>query len=182
MMEAKEMHNQDVLVDLEKGDCLLTREDNEIDVNSVTGNARIMREGSWDDLVSLKDDRSHHISCCSSHCRDSIAKNGGSMSSEGEMKVGHSNKSVGDKEKKKRFKKPPRPPRPPTTSPLDPADQKLISELSELAVLKRARIERMKSLKKMKNSKPASSIGNLRWQRISMKYLFCSRGLLYENC
>ncbi|GJN05474.1 hypothetical protein PR202_ga23100 [Eleusine coracana subsp. coracana] len=80
------MHNQDVLVDLEKGDCLLTREDNGIDVNSVTGHASIMREGSWDDLVSLKDDRSHHISCCSSHCRDSIAKNGGSMSSEGEMK------------------------------------------------------------------------------------------------
>ncbi|TVU21264.1 hypothetical protein EJB05_30891, partial [Eragrostis curvula] len=161
-MEAKEVYNQDMTVDLEKGNCLLTREErNGMDVNSVTGHTRITREGSWDDLVSLKDDRSHHMSCCPSHCQDSVAKNGEAMSSEGEMKAGRSDNSVGDKEKKKRFKKPPRPPRPPTTSPLDPADQKLISELSELAVLKRARIERMKALKKMKNSKPASSIGNL---------------------
>ncbi|TVT96804.1 hypothetical protein EJB05_57972 [Eragrostis curvula] len=161
-MQAKEVYNQDMTVDLEKGNCLLTREErNGMDVNSVTGHTRITREGSWDDLVSLKDDRSHHMSCCSSHCQDSVAKNGEAMSSEGEMKAGRSDNSVGDKEKKKRFKKPPRPPRPPTTSPLDPADQKLISELSELAVLKRARIERMKALKKMKNSKPASSIGNL---------------------
>lgn len=155
------MHNQDLLVDLEKGDSMLTMEDKGMDVNSVAGHAMTMREGSWDDLVSMKDDRSHLISCCSSQCRDSIGKNGESMSSEGEKKVGHSDTTVGDKEKKKRFKKPPRPPRPPTTSPLDPADQKLISELSELAVLKRARIERMKTLKKMKNSKPAYSIGNM---------------------
>ncbi|XP_062197287.1 uncharacterized protein LOC133900156 isoform X2 [Phragmites australis] len=163
-MEAKEVHDQDVLVDLEKGKCLLSREvSNGTEVNSIAGHARIMLDGSWDDLVALKDGRSHHMSCCSSHSRDSssIAKNGESMASEGEMNVGLSNNSVGDKEKKKWSKKPPRPPRPSTTSPLDPADQKLISELSELSMLKRARIERMKALKKMKNSKPASSIGNL---------------------
>jgi hypothetical protein len=79
-MEAKEMHNQEVLVDLEKGDCMLAREDNKVDANSVAGHARAMKEGSWDDLVSLKDDKSHHISFCSSQCRDSIAKNGEPMS------------------------------------------------------------------------------------------------------
>jgi hypothetical protein len=88
-MEAKEVHNQEVLVDLEKGDCVLAREDNKgMDANFVAGHARAMREGSWDDLVSLKDDKSHHMSFCSSQCRDSIAKNKESMSSEGEMKVG----------------------------------------------------------------------------------------------
>jgi hypothetical protein len=42
-MEAKEMHNQEVLVDLEKGDCMLAREDNKVDVNSVAGHARAMK-------------------------------------------------------------------------------------------------------------------------------------------
>jgi hypothetical protein len=53
-----------------------------------------MREGSSDDLVL------HHMSFCSSQCEDSIAKNGDSMSSEGEMKVGLSYNSVGDMKKK----------------------------------------------------------------------------------
>ncbi|RCV23712.1 hypothetical protein SETIT_5G028300v2 [Setaria italica] len=161
-MEINEVRDQDLLVDLEKGNCLPPREDNNgMKINSMAGHAKTMLHGSWDDLVALKEDKSHHISGCSSHCRDSIVKSGESMTSEGEIKVGLLDKSAGDKEKKKWSKKPPRPPRPPTASPLDPADQKLISELSELAVLKRARIERMKALKKMKNSKPASSIGNL---------------------
>ncbi|CAL4950270.1 unnamed protein product [Urochloa decumbens] len=142
-MEVNEVRDQDTLVDLEKGKCLPPRGDNNgMKINSISGHAKTMLHGS-------------------SHCRDSVVKNGESMTSEGEIKVGLLDKSAGDKEKKKWSKKPPRPPRPPTASPLDPADQKLISELSELAVLKRARIERMKALKKMKNSKPASSFGNL---------------------
>ncbi|WVZ71467.1 hypothetical protein U9M48_020052 [Paspalum notatum var. saurae] len=177
-MEVKEVLEQDMLVDLEKGNCLLPKEDNdEIKVNSV--HARIMPHGSWDDLVALKDDKSHHISCLSSHCRDSIVKSAEPMMSEGEIKFGLLDKSAGDKEKKKWSKKPPRPPRPPTTSPLDPADQKLISELSELAVLKRARVERMKALKKMKNSKPASSIGNL--VALIITVIFCFF-LLWQGC
>lgn len=161
-MEVKEVCDQDMLVDPEKGNCLLPKEDNSgMKVISIAGHARTMPHSSWDDLVALKDDKSHHISCCSSHCRDSTVKSEEPMTSEGEIKVGLLDKSAADKEKKKWCKKPPRPPKPLTTSPLDPADQKLISELSELAVLKRARIERMKALKKMKNSKPASSIGNL---------------------
>jgi len=160
-MEVNEVHNQDILVDLEKGNCLPPREDNNgMKINTIAGHAKTKLHGSWDDLVALKEDKGHHISCCSSHCQDFIVKGGESMTSEGEIKVGLLDKAAGDK-KKKWSKKPPRPPRPPTSSPLDPADQKLISELSELAVLKRARIERMKALKKMKNSKPASSIGNL---------------------
>ncbi|CAL4976662.1 unnamed protein product [Urochloa decumbens] len=142
-MEVNEVRDQDTLVDLEKGKCLPPRGDNNgMKINSISGHTKTMLHGS-------------------SHCRDSVVKNGESMTSEGEIKVGLLDKSAGDKEKKKWSKKPPRPPRPPTASPLDPADQKLISELSELAVLKRARIERMKALKKMKNSKPASSFGNL---------------------
>lgn len=161
-MEVKEVVDQDMLVDLEKGNCMLPKEDNNgVKINSVDGHAGIMQNGSWDDLIALKGDQCHQISCCSSHCRDSVVKSGEPMTSEGEIKVGLLDKSAGDKEKKKRSKKPPRPPRPPHTAPLDPADQKLMSELSELAVLKRARVERMKALKKMKNSKAASSIGNL---------------------
>ena len=161
-MEVNEVHDQDILVDLEKGNCLPPREDNNgMKINTIAGHAKTKLHGSWDDLAARKEDKTHHISCCSSHCQDFIVKGGESMTSEGEIKVGLLDKAAGDKEKKKWSKKPPRPPRPPTSSPLDPADQKLISELSELAVLKRARIERMKALKKMKNSKPASSIGNL---------------------
>lgn len=171
-MEVQEVCDQDMLVDLEKGNCLLPKEDNSgMKVNSIAGHARTKPHSSYDDLVALKDDKSHHISCCSSHCRDSTGKSGEPMTSEGEMKVGLLDKSAADKEKKKWYKKPPRPPRPPITSPLDPADQKLISELSELAVLKRARIERMKALKKMKNSKPASFIGNL--VALSITVIFC---------
>lgn len=161
-MGVNEVYDQDMLVDLEKGNCLQPKDDNTgMKVNSIAGHSRTMPHGSWDDLVALKDDKSHHISCCASHCKDSIVRNEEPMISEGAIKVGLLDKSAADKEKKKWSKKPPRPPRLPTTSPLDPADQKLISELSELAVLKRARIERMKSLKKMKNSKPVSSIGNM---------------------
>ncbi|AQK91374.1 hypothetical protein ZEAMMB73_Zm00001d009131 [Zea mays] len=161
-MEVKEVCVQDMLVDLEKGKCLLPIEDNSgMKVNSIAGHASTMRPSSWDDLVALKDDKSHHICCFSSHRQDSSVKSGEPMKAEGEIKVGILDKSTADKENKKWYKKPPRPPRSQTTSPLDPADQKLISALSELAVLKKARIERMKALKKMKNSKPASSIGNL---------------------
>jgi hypothetical protein len=161
-MEVKEVCVQDMLVDLEKGKCLLPIEDNSgMKVNSIVGHASTMRPSSWDDLVALKDDKSHHICCFSSHRQDSSVKSGEPMKAEGEIKVGILDKSTADKENKKWYKKPPRPPRSQTTSPLDPADQKLISALSELAVLKKARIERMKALKKMKNSKPASSIGNL---------------------
>jgi hypothetical protein len=127
-MEVKEVNNQ-VLVDLEKADCVLAREDTKgMDVNSVAGHARAMREGSSDDLVSLKDDKSHHTSFCSSQCGDSIAKNGDSMSSNGEMKVGLSDNSVGDM--KKMIQEATTTSR--TTFPLDPADQKLINELSLL--------------------------------------------------
>ncbi|RLN22693.1 uncharacterized protein C2845_PM07G07680 [Panicum miliaceum] len=165
-MEVNEVRDQDTSVDLEKGNCLPPREDNNgMKINTIAGNAETKLHGSWDDLVALKEDKSHHISCCSSHCQDSVVKCGESMTSEGEIKVGLLDKAAGNKEKKKWSKKPPRPPRPPTASPLDPADQKLISELSELALLKRARIERMKALKKMKNSKPASSIGNLFYKK-----------------
>ncbi|KAL5220395.1 hypothetical protein ABZP36_025108 [Zizania latifolia] len=159
-MESKEMHDQDVLVDLEKGNCLLMRENNNgVDANIIHGQAKTLLNGSWSDLIAVKDDQ--HMPCCSSPSQDFSAKHGEDKTSDGEMKVGLLDKSMGEKEKKKRSKKPPRPPRPPSTSPLDAADQKLVSELSELAMLKRARIERMKALKKMKNSKPASSIGNL---------------------
>ncbi|XP_052164783.1 uncharacterized protein LOC127781781 [Oryza glaberrima] len=156
-MESKEVHGRDVLVDLEKGNCLLMREggDNGTDVNMISSQVKT----PWNDLIAMKDD--HHIPCCSSRSQDFAAKSGEDRTSDGEMKVGLLDKSMGEKEKKKRSKKPPRPPRPPSASPLDAADQKLISELSELASLKRARIERMKALKKMKNTKPASSIGNL---------------------
>ncbi|OQU86771.1 uncharacterized protein LOC8078170 isoform X3 [Sorghum bicolor] len=171
-MKVQELCDQDMLVDLEKGNCLLSKEDNsEMKVNSIAGHARTKPHSSWDDLVALKDDKSHHISRYSSHCRDSTVKSGEPTASEGEIKVGLLDKSAADMEKKKWYKKPPRPPRPPTTPPLDPADQKLISELSELAVLKRARIERMKALKKMKNSKPASSIGNL--VALTITVIFC---------
>uniref|UniRef100_A0A0D9V016 Transmembrane protein n=1 Tax=Leersia perrieri TaxID=77586 RepID=A0A0D9V016_9ORYZ len=159
-MESKEGHDRDVLVDLEKGNCLLMRVDsNGADVNLIPGQSKAVLNGSWNDLVAMKDDL--HMPCCSSHSQDFAAKIGEDKTSDGEMKVGLLDKSMGEKEKKKRSKKPPRPPRPPSTSPLDAADQKLISELSELAMLKRARVERMKALKKMKNSKPASSIGNM---------------------
>ncbi|XP_006644101.1 uncharacterized protein LOC102699440 isoform X2 [Oryza brachyantha] len=159
-MEYKEVHDRDVLVDLEKGNCLLMREDkNGSDVDVIHSQAKSSLTGSWNDLVAVKDD--HHMPSCSSHSQDFAATSGEDRTSDGEMKVGLLDKSKGDKEKKKRSKKPPRPPRPPSASPLDAADQKLISELSELAMLKRARVERMKALKKMKNSKPASSIGNL---------------------
>ncbi|KAL6850383.1 hypothetical protein ACP4OV_021010 [Aristida adscensionis] len=160
-MDAKGVQGQDLLVDLENGDCLLARENSSGDDDSMARQEITVLNGSWNDLLSLKDDGNQHMVRCSSPSRDSIGKHGDRAVSEGEMRAGVLDNSVGDKERKKRSKKPPRPPRPPVTSPLDPADQKLISELSELAVLKRARIERMKALKKMKNPKSSSSTGSL---------------------
>ncbi|KAL6626302.1 hypothetical protein ACP70R_030028 [Stipagrostis hirtigluma subsp. patula] len=172
-MEAKEVPDQDLLFDLENGNCLLAREDSRgMEADSIARQERTMLNGSWNDLVSLNDDKNRHMSCCSSRSPDSNAKHGDCVVSEGEMRVGTFDNSVTDREKKKWSKKPPRPPRPPITSPLDPADQKLISELSELAVLKRARIERMKALKKMKSTKPASSTGSL--VALIITVIFCS--------
>ncbi|KAG8045303.1 hypothetical protein GUJ93_ZPchr0008g12941 [Zizania palustris] len=102
-------------------------------ISSIRGGvAKTLLNGSWSDLIAVKDDQ--HMVCCSSPSQDFYAKHGEDKTSDGEMKVGLLDKSMGEKEKKKRSKKPPRPPRPPSTSPLDAADQKLISELSELAI------------------------------------------------
>lgn len=87
-MEVQEVCDQDMLVDLEKGNCLLPKEgSSEMKVNSIAGHARTKPHSSCDDLVALKDDESHHISCCSSHCQDSTVKSGEPMTSEGEINV-----------------------------------------------------------------------------------------------
>jgi hypothetical protein len=87
---------------------LLPKEDNSgMKFNSIARHARSMLPSSWDDLVALKDDKSHHICCCYSHSRDSTVKSGEPMKDEGEIKVGIWGKLVVDKEKKKWYKKPP---------------------------------------------------------------------------
>ncbi|KAL6864754.1 hypothetical protein ACP4OV_015905 [Aristida adscensionis] len=163
-METKCANDQDPLVDLESGNCVVTSEHNNVDASSTIGLARTVPNDAWSGCVGvngcLKDDKNQHMNC-SSPLSDASAKSGDDRKSEGEEKLGLLDNSGGDKAKKKRSKKPPRPPRPPTLTPLDVSDQKLLNELNELAVLKRARIERMKALKKMKNAKQGSSSGNL---------------------
>ncbi|XP_062180439.1 uncharacterized protein LOC133884876 isoform X2 [Phragmites australis] len=164
-METKGVNDQDALIDLENGNCIVVSEHcNGVDVSFTVGQARTSPNGPWNGCVGgngcLKDDRNQHMDC-SPPASDAVAKNGDDRKSEGEEKLGLLDNSGGEKAKKKRLKKPPRPPRPPTPTPLDVSDQKLLNELSELAVLKRARIERMKALKKMKNAKQGSSSSNL---------------------
>uniref|UniRef100_A0A0A8YKC3 Uncharacterized protein n=1 Tax=Arundo donax TaxID=35708 RepID=A0A0A8YKC3_ARUDO len=162
-METKGVSDQDPLIDLESGNCVVvSQHNNGVDPSFIVGQARTAPNGNGCVGANgcLKDDKSQHINC-SPPASDAIAKNGDDRKSEGEEKLGLLDNSGGEKAKKKRSKKPPRPPRPPTLTALDVSDQKLLNELNELAVLKRARIERMKALKKMKNAKQGSSSNNL---------------------
>ncbi|XP_062230634.1 uncharacterized protein LOC133928355 [Phragmites australis] len=164
-METKGVSDQDALIDLESGNCVVVSDHNNgVDASFTVGQARTVPNGAWNGCVvanvCLKDDKNQNMDC-SPPTSDVVAKNGDDRKSEGEDKLGLLDNSGGDKAKKKRSKKPPRPPRPPTLTPLDVSDQKLLNELNELAVLKRARIERMKALKKMKNGKQGSSSSNL---------------------
>jgi len=76
-MEVNEVRDDYILVDLEKGNCLPSREDNNgMKINTIAGHAKTKLHGSWDDLAARKEDKTHHISCCSSHCQDFIVKGG----------------------------------------------------------------------------------------------------------
>ncbi|KAL6594637.1 hypothetical protein ACP70R_041202 [Stipagrostis hirtigluma subsp. patula] len=163
-METKGVNDQNALIDLESGNCVVASEhNNRVDCSFTVGQAGTAPNGARNGCIGgngcLKDDKNQHLDC--SPPSDAVAKNGDDRKSEGEEKLGLLDSSGGEKAKKKRSKKPPRPPRPPTLTPLDVSDQKLLNELNELAVLKRARIERMKALKKMKNGKQGSSSTNL---------------------